>query len=182
MKKMDNNQKLTNGEIYTKLKFIKSDLTGALISFVSKNPVTGRVNGVRQDSKFKKKVCVVSNTLAQQHEILINTLYDCTLMKMAEKNGYIVVAAEPVQFDASIVTTYVKNTFYKVEVKFGNKNILFDPFTGKKESVKSLKACKEVLEKRVDVKNIVQVVADFEKAANEILQLMNFDSNRRFRK
>ena len=163
--------------VYTKLKFIKSDQTGALISFVSKNAQSGRICGVRQDSKYPKKICVVDKALS--NEILLNVLYDCTLIPMTEKNGYVVIAAEPVQFKATVETTYVKNNIYLVEVKFGNKTIRFDPYNGRKESIKSLTACKEILEKRVDVKDLMQVVEDFEKAANKILILMDND---RFRK
>lgn len=113
-------------------------------------------------------------------EILLNVLYDCTLIPMTERNGYVVIAAEPVQFKATVTKTYVKNNIYLVEVKFGNKTIRFDPFNGRKESIKSLPACKAILERRVDVKNILQVVEDFETAANEILALLENDKWDRF--
>ena len=32
--------------VYTKLKFVKSDVSGATVSFVSQNPKTGRICGV----------------------------------------------------------------------------------------------------------------------------------------
>ena len=161
------------GRIYTKLKFTKSEQSGCLVSFVSKNPKNGMVRGVRQDSTYPKKICVVDKFLS--NEILLNVLYDCTLIPMTEKNGYIVIAAEPVQFKAHIETTHVKNTIYLVEVKFGNKVFIFDPFNGRKDSIKSLPACKAVLEKRVDVQDLIQVVEDFEKAANNILSLMEME-------
>lgn len=166
-------QPSTVTRVYTKLKFIKSDKSGAIISFVSQNPKTGRICGVRQDSEYPKKICIVDKMLA--NEILLNVLYDCTLIPMAERNGYVVIAAEPVQFKALIKCTYVKNTIYRVLVKFGNKELRFDPFNGRKESIKSLAACKAVLEKRVDVKDIMQVVEDFENAANDMINLMNAD-------
>lgn len=159
--------------VYTKLKFVKSDQTGAIISFVSQNPKTGRICGVRQDSEYPKKICILDKMLAS--EILLNVLYDCTLIPMTERNGYVVIAAEPVQFKATVTKTYVKNNIYLVEVKFGNKTIRFDPFNGRKESIKSLPACKAILERRVDVKNILQVVEDFDTAANEILALLEND-------
>ena len=109
---------------------------------------------------------------------MMNALYDCALIPMSDKNGYVVVEAEPVQFKATVNSTYIKGNIYLVEVKFGNKTIRFDPFNGKKESVKNLAACKAVLEKRVDVKDIMQVVEDFEKAANTILSLLNNDKYR----
>lgn len=164
--------------VYTKLKFVKSEETGALISFVSQNPKTGRICGVRQDSQYPKKVCIIDKLLAGQ--IFSNVLYDCTLIPMATKSdgtfsGYVVVAAEPTQFKAQVITKYDKNRVYQVEARFGNKTILFDPFTGKKPSVRNLSDCLSVLEKRMDVVNLLQVVEDFKYAANEILMLMESD-------
>lgn len=159
--------------VYTKLKFIRSEVSGAPVSFVSQNPKTGRICGVRQDSEYPKKICIVDKLLASQ--IIMNALYDCTLIPMSDRNGYVVIAAEPVQFKASVNSTYIKNTVYVVEVKFGNKIIRFDPFNGRKESVKGLSACKSVLEKRIDVKNVMQVVEDFERAANNIVRLLERD-------
>ncbi len=158
---------------YTKLKFIRSEISGAPVSFVSQNPKTGRICGVRQDSEYPKKICIVDKLLASQ--IIMNALYDCTLIPMDERNGYVVIAAEPVQFKATVTSTYIKGNIYLVEVKFGNKIIRFDPFNGKKESVKSMAACKSVLEKRIDVKDLIQVVEDFERAANNILRLLDRD-------
>lgn len=175
---MNNSSKASStSRVYTKLKFLKSEQTGAIISFVSQNPKTGRICGVRQDSEYPKKICIVDKVLA--NEILLNVLYDCTLVPMAECNGYVVIAAEPVQFKAFVSTTYIKNNIYLVEVKFGNKTIRFDPFNGRKESIKHLSACKAILEKRVDVKDLIQVVEDFEKAANNIVDLMEADRYRK---
>ena len=94
---------------------------------------------------------------------------------MSDKNGYVVIEAEPVQFNAVIKTKYLKGLYYRVEVKFGNKLLIFDPYNGKKESIRSFTAAREILEKRVDLKNVTQVVEDFEKAANRIVSLMKAD-------
>lgn len=159
--------------IYTKLKFIRSEITGSTISFVSTNPESGRIMGVRRESEVPKKICIADKLLATS--IILDVLYDCTLIPMKDKDGYIVIEAEPAQFIASITTTYIKNTIYLVEVKFGNKKIRFDPFDGRKKSVKNFAACRAVLEKRVDVKNVMQVVEDFERAAKNILRLLEKD-------
>lgn len=166
-----------NVRVYTKLKFIRSEVSGAPVSFISQNPKTGRVCGVRQESPYPKKICIVDKLLSGQ--IMMNALYDCTLIPMADKNGYVVIEAEPVQFKAKVSSTYIKGNVYLVEVKFGNKTLRFDPFNGKKESVKDMAACKAVLEKRIDVKNVMQVVEDFEKAASTMLTLLNRDKYRR---
>ncbi len=169
----ENRHDKKTARIYTKLKFVKSDRTDAMISYVSQNTKDGRINGVRQDSPYPKKICVVDKALAT--EILPNVLYDCTLIPMTERNGYVVIAANPVQFKAVIETQYIKNNIYVVEVKFGNKTLRFDPFNGRKPSVCNLAEFKKVLERRVDVKDIMQVVADFDKAAAHILHLLQYD-------
>lgn len=171
-------------KIRTKLKFIKSEKNGALISFVSQNPVTDIVCGVRQDSPYPKKIVIIDREMA--HNILVNVLYDCVLIPMTpvfnektgEKNhipGYIAIEANPVQFKATVTTKYIRGIKYNVEVSFGNKVIRFDPFRGQKESLKSLPACRAILEKRCDVKDLMEVVEDFEVAALNLLELMKQD-------
>ncbi len=181
-------------KIRTKLKFIKSEMNGALISFVSQNPVNNVICGVRQDSPYPKKIVIVDREIA--HNILVNVLYDCVLIPMTsvrnEKTGenhtpgYIAIEANPVQFKATVTTKYIRGVKYNVEVSFGNKVIRFDPFRGKKESVKSLNACRAVLEKRCDVKDLMDVIEDFEVSAINLLELMKQDMrqihNRKSRK
>lgn len=167
------NQKEQPIKVQTKLKFVKSEKTGAIVSFVSQNPKTGRICGVRQDSQYPKKICILDKKLVS--EVLLNVLYDVTMIPMTEKNGYMVIEMTPVEFKATISTTYVKKAIYRVEVKFGNKTIVFDPLDGKKDTIRTLKGCLSVLEKRVDIKDITQVVADFQESANKLLNYMRAD-------
>ncbi len=167
------NQKERPIKVQTKLKFVKSEKTGAIVSFVSQNPKTGRICGVRQDSQYPKKICILDKKLVS--EVLLNVLYDVTMIPMTEKNGYVVIELTPVEFKATISTTYVKKAIYRVEVKFGNKTIVFDPLDGKKDTIRTLKGCLSVLEKRVDIKDITQVVADFQESANKLLNYMRAD-------
>ena len=170
-------------KIRTKLKFIKSEKNGALISFVSQNPVTNVVCGVRQDSPYPKKIVIIDRELA--NNILVNTLYDCVLIPMTpvlnettgENHipGFIAIEANPVQFKATVTTKYIRGIKYNVEVSFGNKVVRFDPFRGQKESIKSLPACKAVLEKRCDVKDLMDVIEDFEIAAIDLLEILKRD-------
>lgn len=170
-------------KIRTKLKFIKSEKNGALISFVSQNPVNNVVCGVRQDSPYPKKIVIIDREIA--NNILVNVLYDCVLIPMTkvlnEKTGenhipgYIAIEANPVQFKATVTTKYIRGIKYNVEISFGNKVIRFDPFKGQKESVKSLPACRAILEKRYDVKDLMEVVEDFETAAINLMELMKQD-------
>lgn len=169
--------------IHTKLKFIKSDLNGALISFVSQNPVSKVVCGVRQDSPYPKKIVIIDKKLAKS--ILTNLLYDCTLIPMKQvlnpntgemqTPGYVAISATPTQFKATVATNYIKGQKYQVDVSFGNKTVRFDPFQGTRESVKSLNACRDVLERRCDIKDLADVIEDFNTAANTVLLLMKED-------
>ena len=170
-------------KIRTKLKFIKSEKNGALISFVSQNPVNNVACGARQDSPYPKKIVIIDREMA--NNILVNILYDCVLIPMTptlnEKTGenhipgYIAIEANPVQFKATVTTKYIRGIKYMVEVSFGNKVIRFDPFKGQKESVKSLPACRAVLEKRYDVKDLMDTVESFEEAALNLLDLLKED-------
>lgn len=165
--------------VYTKLKFTYSEESGALVGFVSQNPVTGRICGVRQDSDYPKKICIVDRELTKG--LLTNVLYDCTLIPMNHKNGYVVVEAAVTQFKARVTSTYIKGCIYLVEVKFGNKVIRFDPHNATKKSVKDKDACKAVILERVDIKDVMQVAEDFERAAKKILKLMECDTFRTFK-
>lgn len=160
-------------KISTKLKFVKSDKTDAYVGFVSQNPKTKRYCGVRQDSPYPKKVCVLDKKLTC--EILTNVLYDVELIPMHERNGYVVISAIPCEFKATIETLYIPKIQYRIDVKFGNKCITFDPMDGTKDSVKKLSVCRAVLEKRVDIKNLTQVLDDFDAAANTLLNKMFAD-------
>ena len=159
--------------VHTKLKFIKSDQTGAYIAFVSQNTASGRICGVRQDADVPKKICVLDKAL--MCDTLLNVLYDVTLIPMTEKNGYVAIEVTPVQFKATINTTYVPKTIYEVEVKFGNKTIRFDPLHGTSDSMRTLEGCRGVLEKRVDIEDINEVVSDFVEAATALLHRMKAD-------
>lgn len=160
-------------KIYTKIKFIKSGQTGAYIGFVSQNPKTKRIVGVRQDSEYPKKICIIDKKLSSL--IVPNILYDVTLIPMKEKDGYIAIEANPVAFRATIETSYVPKAIYKIEVKFGNKTILFDPVDGKKDSVRTVAGVREVLEKRMDIENLQGVLDDFLEAADLLMKYYNSD-------
>lgn len=160
-------------KVRTNLKFIKSEETGAYVSFVSQNSKTGRICGVRKDSEYPKKIVVLDRAL--KSDVLPNVLYDATLIPMRDKQGYVAIDITPIQFKATIETTYVPKAVYIVEVKFGNKTICFDPLGGQKDTVKTIDGCKGVLEKRVDVQDLAQVVCDFTEAATKILSKMKSD-------
>lgn len=163
-------------KIKTKLKFVKSDRTGSWVGFVSINTKNGCVKGVREDAKEPKKVCVVTHELAPIIEP--GVLYDVELIPMKNANaGYIVIKAEPHAFEARISSTVVKNAVYVVEVKFGNKTIIFDPLDGRKDSVRTIDGVIEVLQYRKDIKDLLQVIDDFQKAANCVMTAFENDGH-----
>lgn len=155
-------------KIYTKLKFVKSEKTGAFISFVSQNPITGQIRGVRQDSPYPKKICLLDKKL--MCEVFFNTLYNATLIPMHDRDGYVVIEVSPVTFRAVIAITYIPKAIYKIEVKFGNKDITFNPKDGVKDSVRNVRACRRLLETRIDVENLPDVLEDFDEASKELLR------------
>ena len=169
----DGKKKYPDGTIFTKLKFKKSEKSGLLVGFVSQNPKTGRVKGVREDSEFPKQVCVADVSIAP--DIIIGALYNVAIVPMYQKKGFIVIEATLHQFKAEIEVCYVPKACYVVNVKFGNKTIIFDPKDGCKETTRSLPAVKALLEKRIDIRNIAQVVEDFVDAANDILKKYDHD-------
>ena len=169
----DGKKKYPEGTLFTKLKFKKSEKTGMLVGFVSQNPRTGRINGVREDSEYPKQVCIVDASIAA--DIIIGALYNAAIVPMHQKKGYIVIEATPYQFKAEIEICYVPKACYVVNVRFGNKTITFDPKDGRKETTRSLSAVKALLEKRIDIRNVTQVVEDFVDAANTILDKYDHD-------
>ncbi len=156
------------GTVFTRVKFTKSKKTGLPHGFVSQNPVTKRINGVREDSKFPKSICLVDPKIASQ--IVLDALYKVAIVPMRDRNGYIVIEAEPYLFNALIETCYVPKACYIIEVKFGNQIIRFDPKDGKKESMRTLSGCRALLEKRMDIANLDEVLEEFTDAATELIK------------
>ena len=106
----------------SQLKFAKSERTGELIGFVSRHSKTRKLMGVREDSRFGKQICVLSEDL--KGTIEPNILYSVELKPMHNAKGYVVVAATPVLFQAHVETIIVPKTLYQVTVTFGNKDFL----------------------------------------------------------
>ena len=75
----------------SQLKFAKSERTGELIGFVSRHSKTRKLMGVREDSRFGKQICVLSEDLKGTVEP--NILYSVELKPMHNAKGYVVVAA-----------------------------------------------------------------------------------------
>lgn len=162
-------------KIKTKLKFVKSDRTDSWVGFVSINTANGFIRGVHADAEVPKKVCVVTRELAGSIEP--NILYDVELTPMKTSAGYVVVKAVPHMFEAKISSTIIKNTIYLVEVKFGNKTIIFDPLDGRKDCVRTIEGVIETLQYRKDIQNLLQVIEDFRNAAYNVMKAFESDGH-----
>ena len=86
----------------SQIKFAKSERTGELIGFVSRHSKTRQLKGVREDSRYGKQICVLSEDLKGTVEP--NILYSVELKPMHKAKGYVVVAATPIQFPAKVET------------------------------------------------------------------------------
>lgn len=164
----------TNSIIKTKLKFTRSERSGAWVGFVAINPVNGYMRGVKEDEKTLKMVCVVSREIEDTIEEGI--LYDVEMIPMCnKKSGYIVIKAKPHLFAAHMESTVIKHAVYQLTVKFGNKTITYDPKDGKQHSVRTIEGVVEVLRARKDVLCLNQVIEDFIKSANLLYSVYQND-------
>lgn len=152
-------------KIYTRAKFIYSKERNKMEAYVASEPDTGRIVGVKFDAPVYKRLCIPSLDVTN---IVANVLYDVTLVPMSSSNGFIVTEATPVQFEATVKTYYTPKIQYVASVSFGYKEIFYDPLYGKQRSTRTIDGIKELLERRIDIKNITSVIEDFTKAAMEI--------------
>lgn len=154
----------------TQLKFAKSDQTGELIGFVSRHSITQKLIGVREDSRFGKKICLLSQEL--KGKIEPNRLYAVYLKPMHHRSGYVVVAAEPMLFQAQIDTLIITKAVYQVTVKFGNKTIFFDPLYGRSPSSRTVRGVVKLLRSRDDIEYPELVIEDFTQQATDMVERM----------
>jgi hypothetical protein len=155
------------------LKFAKSEETGELIGFVSRHSKTNQLKGVRENSTFGKKICVLAQNL--KGTIIPNILYNVEMKSMHNGNGYVVVSVSPMLFKAHIETVIVPESIYQIRINFGNKTIYFDPKDGKTHSSKTVEGVLEILAARKDMADLDSVVDDFRKQAGVLLQQMEKD-------
>lgn len=158
---------------HSQVKFAKSESTGELIGFVSRHSKTRQLRGVREDSRFGKQICVLSEDL--KGSVQPNILYAVDLKPMHKQHGYVVVAATPVLFKAVIETIIVPKTIYQVTVTFGNKKIFFDPKDGKSFNSRTIEGVVGVLESRPEIADKEQVLATFRKQAQALVRNMETD-------
>lgn len=157
----------------TQLKFALSEQTGELIGFVSRHSKTQKLMGVREDSRFGKKICVLSEDL--KGIILPNKLYAVDLKPMHNGSGYVVIAAQPIRFSAQVDTLIIPKSIYQVTVQFGNKTVFFDPKDGKTASSRTLAGVIKLLNERDDIENPATVIEDLTRQAILLTRRMQSD-------
>lgn len=147
-------------KIKTYLKFQRSNRDNVtFVAFVRKE--RGSWRGCHETDGCKKKIVLADIVLAET--LLDGVLYSTHLVPMKERMGFVAISAEPVKFAARI-NTIVDDDKYVVEVKFGNKTIVFDP-SSPLESHRSIDSVVKTLSKRIDIKNPEKVICDFKESA-----------------
>jgi hypothetical protein len=157
----------------SQLKFAKSEKTGELIGFVSRHAKTKKLKGVREDSIFGKKICLLSEELKEK--IVPNILYNVDLKAMHKSNGYVVVSANPILFKARVETIVVPKSAYQIHITFGNKTVYFDPIAGRSPSSRTAQGVLELLDNRCDIEDKETVIENFKKQVSDLIQCMEKD-------
>lgn len=144
------------------IKFFKNRMNDSLAGYVTKS--SGSWKGCRTTDKCKMKIVLVSQEIKGQ--MIENVLYRTTIIPMKEKDGFVAIKAEPVQFDAR-VETKLRGRQYSIEIKFGNKTLVYDPYDKKQRKCRTdFQTFRHILELRPDIKDLAQVIEDFEEAVN----------------
>lgn len=154
----------------TQIKFAISLETGELIGFVSRNPKTQKLMGVREDSIFGKQICLLSEDLKE--EIKPNKLYNVHLKPMHNRIGYVVVAAQLIQFPAQVGTFIIPDKIYQVTIGFGNKTLYFDPINGGSPYSRTLSGVIKILRERDDILNVEHTIKDLIHQATNLVEKM----------
>lgn len=161
------------GAIFVVMKYYRSKKTGLPIGFLSQHPYTHRWKGVAEDYPENKVICIVDAPIAPN--IVLGMPYRSVLVPMSVKKGYVAIEAEPYEFEAKIEVHHIPRAMYMVDVKFGNRAIRFDPKDGRHESMNTPDGCIKAIMKRTDIKDVNNVIEEFRKAANGIIDLMKKD-------
>ncbi len=133
-------------------------------------PKTKKLIGVREDSTYRKKICVLSEHL--KGSILPNVLYSVELKEMHQGKGYVAVAANRILFKARIETVIKPKEMYQVNVNFGIKTIYFDPVNGKSRLSRTKAGVIEVISSRNDIEDVESIIEDFSRQADGLIEIM----------
>lgn len=152
--------------IKTNIKF-KKNSEGHLYGFVTKTD--GSWRGVREEEKVKKKIVFV-DPMAEKN-MKPGLLYRSLLVPMTDGNGFICLNATKMIFKAQIKSYDIpEHGFFRVEVRFGNKCISYNP-SSKEKKYNDMQSIADMLRKREDIRNPMAVADMFLDAATVALTL-----------
>lgn len=152
-------------KIKTNIKF-KQNEKGAFYGFVTKND-KGSWRGCHENSSAKKKIVFINKY--EDKGIIPNALYQVFLIPMNSGTGFIALEPKLLQFTAKIETEVDKN-IYRVTVKFGHKEIIYDPSSNDKR-VNDIQHIVNLLRSRHDLEYKEAVADEFVDCACLLLSI-----------
>lgn len=160
----------------TQLKFAVSKETSELIGFVSRHPKTQKLMGVSEDSRYGKKICLLSEEMKKApNPIEPDKTYVVELKPMHSNAGYVVISATLKLFPAQVETVIATKSIYQVRVTFGYKTFYFDPKDGNSDSSRTLTGVIKQLREREDLENPESVIDDLTRQAHQLIRRMEKD-------
>lgn len=146
--------------ITTNLKFAQHSKSGQVVGFISK--VGKNWRGVNENSECKKIIVLLDHELAKK--VKTHTVYQCRLIPMTGKFGYVAVSASPMTFNAEVETVMLPRTF-KINIHFGNQTIVYDP-NSKDKRYNSFDSIVQYLISTNQIRNIGEVIDELRKSIN----------------
>ena len=150
----------------TKLKFVESEKTGEMISFVNGGK-GNQLRGVHENEDVPKQIVLIGKDIAGSIEVKPKVLYDVQLIPMKKHGGYLVVDIAVSQFGAVI-----ESEEDRINIKFGNKTIIYEP-RNLKPSIGTVDGVVAALNNRIDLKNKDLIILLFKDKAQELLDAMS---------
>lgn len=157
----------------TRLKFAVSEETNELIGFVTRNSTTRKLRGVDERNDSPKKICVLSEDL--KGLIQPGVVYEVELKPMRKGNGYVVVSAVRLKYNAEFETVIIPKAVYQIRIVFGHKTIYFDPKDGNSQSSRTVAGVERALRERKDLADVDNVIERFRSLAGEVLRTFEED-------
>lgn len=157
-----------------KLRFAKSERDGSPISFISKNPKSGKLNGVREDRHCKKSIVLVPKEI--KDEVIFGVLYEAEVSQMKNgARGYVAKSLTPVTYPAEMEVIHVRKCLYQIKIVWGNQKVMFDPFDGRNPTMKDYNKIASYLKSRVDIADRDKFVSEFISEASKLKKKMSID-------
>lgn len=143
------------------LKFNRAE-DGKLMGFVTR--YNGSWHGCRVEESKPKKIVLLDIALVDV--IMPGVLYRVKLIPMRDNSGFVAIRATPIQFDARIDTVY-EGAMPHIEVKFGNKTIVYYPKSNNTK-YSNIDSIADHLLHRLDIRNVYEITQEFLMAANTL--------------